>query len=69
VVIDCVRGLWNVARSPWGWLVGNRVGPLERFGRLIGAADDPTLTAITDQLVHWPDHRNQHSPTATDAPR
>ncbi len=30
----------------------------ERFGRLIGTANRPTLAAITDQLILWFGHRN-----------
>jgi len=45
-------------RPSWAMCEAVRAVSLERFGQLIGTADNPTLAAITDQLMLWLGNRH-----------
>jgi mRNA interferase MazF len=44
-------------RPSWAMCEGIRAVSTQRFGRLIGAASDQTIDAITDQVTLWLGHR------------
>jgi mRNA interferase MazF len=44
-------------RPSWAMCEGIRAVSTQRFGRLIGAASDQSIDAITDQVTLWLGHR------------